>query len=319
MAPEPPGHSEVFRNTSTHCAKCWGCHNEQTSLWPWEGHHPSEETVTSSRAEIYSSVYATGVKAADLPQGSGKATQKKQCSNQVSKDEELFVKSGNGTEVQRARDLKEFNAFRPSAIFKPQALATLQTSSFFPCLMDEVTKIQARRGTHEIHTQVRSVHNGTEVSRPQEKKACHDCLEKVISSGSTVRLHAWKLDLELKKTCLHSRPTSTPARWVLSSDLFFLSLSFLICQIGTIIVLMFVMRLELIHDKCFVQCPVYAECLGIKNWSLQFQYHHFLLQHDDIFLIWKHLLLLTLYYLLFLPFLITQWELTEGTGAILSE
>ena len=50
-----------------------------------------------------------GVKAADLPQGSGKATQKKQCSNQVSKDEELFVKSGNGTEVQRARDLKEFN------------------------------------------------------------------------------------------------------------------------------------------------------------------------------------------------------------------
>lgn len=106
MAPEPPGHSEVFRNTSTHCAKCWGCHNEQTSLWPWEGHHPSEETVTSSRAEIYSSVYATGVKAADLPQGSGKATPKKQCSNQVSKDEELFVKSGNGTEVQRARDLR---------------------------------------------------------------------------------------------------------------------------------------------------------------------------------------------------------------------
>ena len=202
-------------------------------------------------------------------------------------------------------EIWEFNAFRPSAIFKPQALATLQTSSFVPCLMDEVTKIQARRGTHEIHTQVRSVHNGTEVSRPQEKKACHDCLEKVISSGSTVRLHAWKLDLELKKTCLHSRPTSTPARWVLSSDLFFLSLSFLICQIGTIIVLMFVMRLELIHDKCFVQCPVYAKCLGIKNWSLQFQYHHFLLQHDDIFLIWKHLLLLTLYYLLFLLFLIT--------------
>lgn len=31
--------------------------------------------------------------------------------NQVSKDEELFVKSGNETEVQRARDLKEFNAF----------------------------------------------------------------------------------------------------------------------------------------------------------------------------------------------------------------
>lgn len=66
-----------------------------------------------------------GVKAADLPQGSGKATQKKQCSNQFSKDEELFVKSGNGTEVQRARDLKEFNAFRPSAIFEPQATGHL--------------------------------------------------------------------------------------------------------------------------------------------------------------------------------------------------
>ena len=147
-------------------------------------------------------------------------------------------------------------------------LATLQTNSPVSCLMDEVTKIQARRGTHEIHTQVRSVHNGSQVSRPQEKKACHDCLEKVIPSGSTERLHAWKLDLELKKTCLHSRPTSTPAWWVLSSDLF-LSLSFLICQMGTIIVLMFVMR-ELIHDKHLVRCPVYAACLGIRNWSLQF-------------------------------------------------
>lgn len=90
-------------------------------------------------------------------------------------------------------------------------LATLQTNSLIPCLTDEVTKIQARRGTHAVHTQVGSVHDGTQVSRPQEKKACHHCVEKVTSSGSTVRLPMWKLDCELKKTCLRSRPASTPS------------------------------------------------------------------------------------------------------------
>lgn len=45
-------------------------------------------------------------------------------------------------------------------------LATLQINSHVPCLMDEVMKIQARRGTHAIHTQLRSVHDGTQVSRP---------------------------------------------------------------------------------------------------------------------------------------------------------
>lgn len=50
-----------------------------------------------------------------------------------------------------------------------------------------------------------------EVSTMELKSPDHHGLETVISSGLTVRLHTWKLDLEFKKTCLHSRPTSTPS------------------------------------------------------------------------------------------------------------